>query len=92
MLFLKDFFPKNIDLTFCAWTPDKFLCDWISSSPVLTFSDFKKSTLVGIASETNTCQDQSEETNNFFKFLPVNSVRTMTWIANTIKTGECYFN
>ena len=74
---------------YCGWTPDAFLCDWIQNSPPLTFSDINKSVLVGITSEFSSCYRNSKNsTRSYFNFHPVNSVRTMKWIAHTIRSGE----
>ena len=74
---------------YCGWTPDTFLCDWIENSPILTFSDINKSILLGITSESNSCQTKSKNsTKSYFNFHPLNSVQTMKWIARTIRSGE----
>ena len=74
---------------YCGWTPDTFLCDWIGNSPILTFSDINKSILLGITSESNSCQTKSKNsTKSYFNFHPLNSVQTMKWIARTIRSGE----
>ena len=74
---------------YCGWTPDAFLCDWIQNSPTLTFKDINKSILVGITNEFSSCYRNSKNsTRSYFNFHPVNSVRTMKWIAHTIRSGE----
>ena len=74
---------------YCGWTPDSVLCDWIENSPILTFSDINKSILVGITSESNSCQTKSNNsTRSYFNFHPINSKKTMKWIADTIRSGE----
>ena len=74
---------------YCGWTPDAFLCDWIQNSPTLTFSDINKSVLVGITSDFSSCYRNSKNTTkSYFNFHPLNSVRTMKWIARTIRSGE----
>ena len=74
---------------YCGWTPDAFLCDWIQNSPTLTFKDINKSILVGITNEFSSCYRNSKNsTRSYFNFHPLNSARTMKWIAHTIRSGE----